>query len=208
VRPLCPVGALLSAADRRAAARRRMHLRVLPLCVCTDAHDRTRAERRRRARNRVNPLVRTRPDGSRRGDRHAPTSAHPESARRDIASLRRRLACEFAHEEEHRRRPWVHDRFSRMRSSSRGRPGDRVRRQAVARRRSDRRSLLSAAGRCACDCLATNAIAGSTRTGANATSKSIVCLATSSRASNRRWRRPHGWLLMRIRSLGPNASRT
>jgi len=45
---------------------------------------------------RVIPSVRTRPDRWRRCYGHARTSALPESARRDIASIRQRRACEYA----------------------------------------------------------------------------------------------------------------
>jgi hypothetical protein len=48
------------------------------------------------ARVRVIPSVRTRPDRWRRGYGHARTSALPESARRAIASIRQRRACEYA----------------------------------------------------------------------------------------------------------------
>jgi hypothetical protein len=54
---------------------------------------------------RAIPSVRTRPDRWRRGDGHGRTSALPESARRDIASIRQRRACEFAQEHASGRRP-------------------------------------------------------------------------------------------------------
>ncbi len=48
---------------------------------------------------RLIPSVRTRPDRWRRGDGHARTCALPESARRDMASIRHRRTCEFAHQQ-------------------------------------------------------------------------------------------------------------
>ena len=80
------------------------------------AADRTRCGRVRRCcfwlagdhsprlRIRVFPSVRTPPDRRRRGDGHVRTSALPESARRDIASIRQRRACEFAQIQASRRR--------------------------------------------------------------------------------------------------------
>ena len=67
------------------------------------------SRRSRRDLYRVIPSVRTRPDRWRRGDRHARTSALPESARRNIASIRQSRACEFAHRHQPgsgRRRCW------------------------------------------------------------------------------------------------------
>ena len=70
---------------------------------------RSRARRELRARYRVIPSVRTRPERWRRGARHARTSALPESARPNIASIRQSRACEFAHRHQPgsgRRRCW------------------------------------------------------------------------------------------------------